>query len=138
MTPALATDLSRILFGWGLLAASHLVLACSPPPLPANAGPYEDCAWGDGTPCREGTTQCLPKPFPEEPGAFDSSAGYCSLECMGVTDCPTLPGVAVVCELYEYGRFCTVRCNDDDDCPRGTTCDELDRGNEETVRRCMP
>jgi hypothetical protein len=121
----------------GACSALGLITACAAPDA-ADARPYEDCAPADGeAPCAGRTTTCLPNPVKEEE-TLDDGAGICSATCTSTADCPTIAGVRVVCELYSGGRFCTVACVDDEECPRGTHCDDLDRGNGETVRRCTP
>jgi hypothetical protein len=140
MTRSTRNILAKSLLASGLLAAS---LGGCTPPHPDAAKPYEDCKvqWDDdgpiAAPCRGGTTVCLDEPLDDE-NAFDDGAGICSQTCMVTSDCPMIADSAVECELFQSGRICLVKCQSDDDCPRGTGCDDLDRNNGETVRRCMP
>ena len=119
-----------------------LSLAACVPPDAADAAPYEDCKPGYDAAhavCQDGVTTCLGWPIRSD-NAFDDGAGICSSVCETDADCTPLPGHVVVCEPFSRGRRCVVACSAGgaNECPRGTTCETLDRGNGSEARRCTP
>jgi hypothetical protein len=138
MNPSTWFERARLLLGAGALAVPLFFAGCIPQDA-AQASAYEECqvAWGEEALCGGGPTACFSNPRPNG-NAFDDGAGMCTRACVATSDCPTLAGASVVCELYDSGRLCTVKCLGDEDCPHGTGCEDLDRGNGETVRRCLP
>jgi hypothetical protein len=119
------------------------VAACTVPPDPAKANPYEDCsrlASSDAGPppsCR-GATVCSPFVREGNPKQ-DDFAGICTTTCRTDADCVPFLGRTVVCDKLSIGRQCTVPCETDADCGRGTYCVALDRANgQDEVKRCAP
>ncbi len=121
--------------GMGLVA-----VACDPAPPAAEATTYEQCrefitsADEPREACGDGLTICFRSPA-------EWGGGFCTAECETDSDCPSIERAEIRCERFAIGgSLCAVVCDvdaDEDECPSGTTCTEMDRDATE-VAYCMP
>ena len=89
-------------------------------PEPKNLGIYEVC---------EDDAECAGELTCEVPGLLDLRDTICSAACEEATECDDLgSGATPVCDLapLSLDGMCALDCQQDDECPSGMTCIEVD------------